>query len=545
MNKRKKNYLFKNQLVKNDVNIAKAISLAFSSDKNCKYKRHIKVLLLDKTGNHKPAYKLIRPEHANEDINNILLSKDRDIYVSANTYKGEVISVNKYKDLKEQGLNTFLYATSFDGKSGYRSIHSKKNLFSYKNIVLDVDWHDASENEIEMFSSLIIDNLEGYFDKSYMPNIVNFTGRGIQFWWCIKEEALQLQFLINKITKKLIELLNIELDKNSWLPIDTKVDESASLNEAGLFRMFGTQNTKSSLHSKTLIAKDKKYTIDELKEALNITSSSGTYSKKTTQYTENTFINRVRELEEYILSDTSEPENRHIKLHLLYNALITANIPNSKERIYEINKHFRRPLSINDINYIFNTIDRNGIYKYKNTTIASKLGLKSFGCKYKKSSENRLLKLRQKTEAKKRIRNMYVCEEYAKTMNYKKAAKAGNVCLNTAKKIITECADVVTALIKKIEHAKERKIFAYFLNHRHQRKQVKDLSKYNTARNIIIKFLNIRNTLLKWLSPFVNRCFLSTNEYLAYENQIISSGRFDYSAEEIHTAIAPNLKLIR
>lgn len=542
-----KKYTYKGILSKN---IKKAIDLAFSPDTgNEKYKNHIKVLILDKKGSHKPAYKYIRTDHAIEDLSKIIMCNNRDFYITANTYKGEVISEREFKAKKEQGLNTNLYITSSPKINLYKSSHCKKNLFSFKNIVIDVDWHNSSEKEIKAFSYMVIDNLDGYFEKKYMPNIVNFTGRGLQFWWCIKEESLQLQFLINNITKKLISTLNTAIDKNIWLPAETKVDETASLNNTGVFRLFGTKNTESSLSPETYILNEKKYTVDELKNALNINKQKKETGKKSTsikKHNKNTFINRVKELEEIIRSNGGYVNNRHVKLHLLYNAMVTINDCKAKDKIMDINNEFQNPLNYNELLSIFNTIDRNGIYKYKNATIASKLGLEKFGNKYKNATKNRLEKLRNKTRNRKRIRNLLVCEEFAKTSSYKKAAKAGNVCINTAKKIITECADVVTSLIKKISYAKERKIFAYFLNHRHKRKQIKHLSEYNLAKKIILKYTEIRKNIILHFSPFSNeKKYLTLKEYLSLENQIITSRLFNYSSDEIHIAIAPALQIIR
>lgn len=538
---------FNYKYLQNDKNIAHAIKLALSPDDTSaiKYKNHFKILMLDKSGKYNPVYNLIRPDNAINDIKKIIVSNNRDIYITANTYKGEVISEKKYKNLKEQGLNTNLYVTSFSKKKGYKSVHCKKNLFSYKNIVLDIDWHDISENEIKVFSSIIINNINLYTGEFLVPNIINFTGRGLQLWWCIKEESYKLQYLIKNITKELINKINNALKNDPWIPIGSKIDEAASLNNAGLFRMFGTKNTKSTLSPKVYIIKDTKYTVDELKDNLNIIKKPS-YTKKHVFYN-NSFLNRVTELENFITTDKSIPENRHIKLHLLYNALVTANIQNAKEKIFEINKCFKKPLRHKDIESIFNTIDKNGVYKYKNTTIASKLGIKNFGTKYKNSTVLKLAKLREITKKKKEIRNLYICEAFAKTNNYKEAAKAGNVCLNTAKKVIAECADIITALIKKIEHTKERKIFAYFLNHKHKRKQVKNIDDYHDSKNIIVKFLNIRNHLLKKFPLFFNKSkpYLTLSEYLSFENHVLRSGLYNYSKEEIHIAIAPYLQIIR
>ena len=484
-----------------DKNIKLAYKLAFEGTK---YKEHYKALAINKLTNQKKIF-LINPNNIYKDIKLIKYNKGWDVYIAANPDKGEIITNNTYADLKEKGISTSLYVTKrVNSKYSYKQYHSYENIFSYRNIVLDLDWHDYSNSEIIMFKSLFYRDFDFIFENIPVPNITMFTGRGIQLWWCLNEESKKLKWLIDLITNSIITKLNNNLKNDEWFYDNAIIDSAASKNSAGLFRMFGTINSKSNLNTEVLIHNPKKYSIDNLKNDLDIQYNSANLNKNTKvkkiknayRYNKKYLLTRINKILSFCKSEFDSnnniSENRHIKLHLLYNFMIQAdyNVDHATQLLKKYNNElFHNPLNNNELQSIIKTINSHGTYKYKNNTIISKLYMEDdyLPCS-SIYNETRLNKLKEKTKKKKDIRNKLIIEEYILHKSFSLAAKKGNVCLNTAKKVIKENNKLVRYLLKKNKHYEERKIFNAFINSKNR------INIYNkSAKNqyIINKYINI------------------------------------------------------
>ena len=142
------------------------------------------------------------------------LSKYRDYYISCNTFK----------------------------KARKREL---KYIFTLHNIVIDIDCHkkinrDLLNYEIESFLYELKDQYESH--KIPTPNSIVCTGRGIQVWWAINPIPYKAKHYYDVVKSNIMyKLKDILNDQSCHL----KVDNAASNNYVGYYRLPGTFNTKA------------------------------------------------------------------------------------------------------------------------------------------------------------------------------------------------------------------------------------------------------------------------------------------------------------
>ncbi len=102
----------------------------------------------------------------------------------------------------------------------------------------------------------------------FMPNVVHLTGRGLQFWWHLEEASKKLLWLYEQFTNNIILLIENFLQDNTELQRVVEIDYVASRNPAGLFRLFGTFNSKTGHQSSYEIIHRDSYDLNKLKDAL-------------------------------------------------------------------------------------------------------------------------------------------------------------------------------------------------------------------------------------------------------------------------------------
>lgn len=131
-----------------------------------------------------------------------------------------------------------------------------ENLYALQSIVLDIDCH--AERYCKSLRTRRIDAMAYYlvhdaFDDYGLPepNQIVFTGRGLQVWW--NHESMSARSSLNtwkSIVRCFIEIAKKVIDAHSEDdPMESlrglSVDEQASLNPVGLFRIPGTYNSKA------------------------------------------------------------------------------------------------------------------------------------------------------------------------------------------------------------------------------------------------------------------------------------------------------------
>lgn len=162
-----------------------------------------------------------------------------------------------------QRNNYYLTKNTFK-KSG-RMIES---LYSYANIVIDIDDHrpfsaEIVDDEIKLFVEEMKAAIEGesIYAELPEPSMVVFTGRGIQVWYSFECIAASNAYVYHAVQDELIaRYKKICAGLEGWKDFfGLEVDAASSGNDAGLYRIPNTYNTKTRKMAKLLYGKGRKY----------------------------------------------------------------------------------------------------------------------------------------------------------------------------------------------------------------------------------------------------------------------------------------------
>ena len=77
------------------------------------------------------------------------------------------------------------------------------------------------------------------------PNVVHYTGRGVQLWFHIESTSAKLLFLYHKAIDYIAIIIREWLKEYPTLQRQIEADIPSTKNAVGLFRMFNTYNTKA------------------------------------------------------------------------------------------------------------------------------------------------------------------------------------------------------------------------------------------------------------------------------------------------------------
>ena len=131
------------------------------------------------------------------------------------------------------------YLTANTYKAGVRQL---EHLFSFHNIVIDIDGHEVPEQElphkIEALRFFILEDLVPD-PEFYTPNTITKTGRGLQLWWALDQMAAATERARRVNGGHVQTAISYTLGEPY-----TEIDRGASGNLAGLFRLPGSYNQK-------------------------------------------------------------------------------------------------------------------------------------------------------------------------------------------------------------------------------------------------------------------------------------------------------------
>lgn len=301
-------------------------------------------------------------QHIKEKIENLIINPNQDYYIMANT-------VNQYTK------------------------RTSDNLFSLNNIVIDCDIHsDISLYERDEIIKDFIWRLNRdlfELDELPKPNVIHYTGRGIQLWWHIDSTSAKLIFIYEKVIDYIIMILNNFLNEYPELKQHIEIDIHASKNTIGLFRMFNTHNTKVDKDTYVEILHDKSFDLNELLNQLkeneivkeHIEQKEALKKKYTKRekrapktHKKNSYsalhYKRIRIIEELATKEDAKGK-RDTMLFLAFNsARQIYPTEQAKEVCKKINNSFNEPLK--DLEYIFK---QKKIYNIKNDTFYEYLGV--------------------------------------------------------------------------------------------------------------------------------------------------------------------------
>ena len=224
------------------------------------------------------------------------------------------------------------------------------------------------------------------------PNVVHYTGRGVQLWFHIESTSAKLLFLYHKAIDYIAIIIREWLKEYPTLQRHIEADIPSSKNAVGLFRMFNTYNTKSKTMTVADVLHDKAINLNDLVKQLEKSEPVQEYLKRKEQikkrYKEqklnddfkleerkNSYsalhYKRIKIIEELARETENPVGHRDIMIFLAFNsARQIYPFETAKKICRKINRSFSEPLA--DIEYIFK---QDKVYQIKNSTFFEKLGV--------------------------------------------------------------------------------------------------------------------------------------------------------------------------
>lgn len=256
---------------------------------------------------------------------------------------------------------------------------AKANLFSLNNIVIDID------NHLDIFTSetseIFLARLKEFINENIIlcPNIVVFTGRGIQLWYCLEAISYRYIYTYQNVANELIKhIQELFLDEFPHEFEGLAVDKTASANAAGYYRLPFTTNTKTKTKVLMEILHIDFYKLNTLLnviaekngDTLEITKKEQTSNKPCT-FNSNYSYRRCLKVIDMLYN---LQKNRSAKIdikgishenrqRLCFSLATFLSLIYSKEdaykRLFAFNRNFQNPLSEKKINYLIEYTTRN------------------------------------------------------------------------------------------------------------------------------------------------------------------------------------------
>lgn len=279
--------------------------------------------------------------------------------------------------------NTNYYITK---NSFIRDIRRTEYLFSFDNIVIDVDNHSENatkEMTVEEISIEVdklikcLDVTEDFLRFSYIR-----TGRGVHIWIRLESfsaRTSKLQKLYDIFCEKLCDIVERVVAENH---INLQVDRGASTDKTRLVRLPYTYNTKAKKRNgkcfKTKYSEHtaRKYSLDELcaffdiqkktekpKQLITETVKPRPQLNTDTDYV-GLYIKRLHYLENIVKRDNNCTSRRN-NLLFCYYATCVKIYPQqqAQELVFRLNNAFSDPLKHSDVQATIRSVDNNNYTK--------------------------------------------------------------------------------------------------------------------------------------------------------------------------------------
>lgn len=272
------------------------------------------------------------------------------------------------------------------------------NLFAYKNIVIDLDFHSEEYSTTYKYTVLhnLVTVLKEVWEEGDKPlwNITHYTGQGLQLWWCFDQVSSQLQWVYRLIQGRIIEEINKVLEEHKEFS-QIKID-ACTKSEVGYMRLFNTFNAHAETETHAFIEKGKRYKLQELLDSMkeDLVFKKPTGSKKNNKGTALDYLRiqnhrRLKLISDYMKDRTAEgkaieiKENRSLDLNfsllIYYNAAsYIYSIEEARKKTEELNTKFIH-LSKKELKNLFSYVDgeyeKGTALKFSNKSIISYLSL--------------------------------------------------------------------------------------------------------------------------------------------------------------------------
>ena len=284
-------------------------------------------------------------------------------------------------DETQAAVGSIRFAQSHDyyisKNSVYADRRTKEALFSYDNIVIDLDIHDNNkslkwydDNLDFLIDKLIYLLTEEYKGKFPAFNVVR-SGRGVQLWIGLESFSARVEAFRRRYTAVcdyFCHFLDEVLEDNDLTMFE--VDYGASTDATRLARIPYTYNqhrynerTHKGYQARFDHLTDYRYDLDEIQDFI-LSPTKKPRKAKITQNSNFTALNikRMRFIEDIVKRNAGYCEGRReVMAWLYYNALIqTTEQETAEEMLYQLNELFEPSLSGTQISAIIDEFDRKG-----------------------------------------------------------------------------------------------------------------------------------------------------------------------------------------
>lgn len=320
---------------------------------------------------------------------------------SHNKKKDIVTLLNFFKQNDEGNSFEFIHTTRFyrhldyyvTKNSFFADGRKAENLFSFDNIMIDVDNHDEPALTTRELNKEICKLLSCLRAKEL--NFPEFStvhsGRGVHIWIrLVSFSAIPdvMKRLYDIICRKLCDIVEKVIKENG---INLEVDIPATVDASRLVRLPYTWNTKANRKATFEKCTDRRYGLTELCERLGIKRKSEDKKKdnpqsglKPREWTANTPLLYKRTafiMELAKLSNGYCNGRRNSMLYLYYNYCLQLHDFNTAQiKLQQLNNSFKEPVKQSQINTIFREFEQKSqtndpFYKYSKAKFLDELKL--------------------------------------------------------------------------------------------------------------------------------------------------------------------------
>lgn len=494
----------------NDVEIDKRFRLGLTFVNGVQYKKYTKKeidyykeILKDILG---PIPKTDGGTMFKESYVSCQMTTETEFYWRADSNKKRILDELE-KNLKSGNReHQYIGANSYTMKVKSRD---EDHIFALKNIVIDMDCHDQKGEDTESFSYLNISRANEFLswikdqDKIPTPNLVNFTGRGIQVWYFLEPCSKKLDFVYKAVAEGICKQIQTFADKQGMI-----VDKTASTGINRIFRIPGTYNPNAHVFSQCARLFNHRYPLQELQDFLSIdlkkkescsTEKKGAVSsyhkikcnvspqtklfRPTEECNSSNICRRRCKVIESIIKSGREVESRENLLFLYHNFALFIPEIDAVSAVYQLNRFFPVPLKDREIKALIKCNTKKEGYRYTDASFFEKAAMteKEINSYYSikgsdSASKNRARDMRRKERKQEQIQLIQKLYRYGRTKKYKdtdvlpikEIAKKAHCSINTVYKY--------TASIRKgIEReAKYQEVCACFKKVRKAKREEKE-----------------------------------------------------------------------
>ena len=395
--------------------------------------------------------------------------------------------------------NSDYYITANTTKTGERTTD---NLFSYNNIVIDIDCHDdtISQYTRECYIDELLCRIDrDIYQTGCVPqhNIAVKTGRGVQLWWCIEQTAKNLSWLFNAVTTTMIKHFQNFFNEYEMFDLYFNIDNASSKRAVGLYRLPYTYNTTTGTLVEAEIINYERYDINDLYNLIEDIKEEReeTYRGFLEDKWKVLLEQRIDEIKNYTAIKSSQKIRtgyRNNYAWLYYNACYQVfGEDKANSMLDELNHSFLVPLDERQLRAIKKYICAKGGLKMKKGTFYSHLGEEpTYKSREMQRTEKRIAKKNRNRNIKKMYlsgisvkdiclklhlakntvlkvlnikhlkdeRNKKIRELITQGFSIKKLSKKFGLSIRQIQRIVTGCICVANKKIQKINTLQNRKI---------------------------------------------------------------------------------------